>query len=81
MIARDKLQHIAAGCATVAAAYLGSVVLHQHGLGWFLAYASTGVGVGYEIVQRIRREGQPDPLDAAATALPGWAALAAMQFF
>jgi short subunit fatty acids transporter len=49
-------------------------VLVLFGIGPFLAYHTTVYALLYEINQLIRKEGQPDLLDAAATALPGFIA-------
>jgi hypothetical protein len=71
---RDKLLHIALGVLAVACA-LGALFIHAWlGLGACLAYTTTAVGVLYEWQQWYRKEGQPDPLDALATAAPGWLA-------
>ena len=43
-------------------------------LGAALALVTTAFGVFYEWQQWYRKEGQPDPWDAAATAAPGWLA-------
>jgi len=71
---RDKLLHLALGCLAAAVGY-GCLIVHATlGLGAMLAYTTTVVGIGYELQQRIRKEGQPDALDALATAAPGWLA-------
>lgn len=73
-MAKDKLQHIGLGVLAILCAF-GALWLHQHlGLGATLAYTTTVVGVLYELQQWYRREGQPDWLDALATAAPGWIA-------
>jgi len=71
---RDKILHLALGLLTVAAGYLALVVYFIFGLGPSLAFCTTVVGIGYEVQQCIRKEGQPDALDALATAAPGWLA-------
>jgi hypothetical protein len=71
---RDKLLHLILGCLAAAVAYLGLIVHATLGLGAMLAYVTTITGVGYELQQRIRKEGQSDALDALATAAPGWLA-------
>lgn len=71
---RDKALHLALGCLAAAVAYVALIVYATLGLGAMLAYTTTVVGIGYELQQRIRREGQPDALDALATAAPGWLA-------
>jgi hypothetical protein len=49
-------------------------VLLLWGVGPFLAYHTTVFGLLYEANQAIRKEGQPELLDALATAAPGWVA-------
>lgn len=71
---RDKLLHLALGAIAVTCALAGLWVLDTWGVGALLAYASTAVGVLYEAQQWVRKEGQVEFLDAAATALPGWVA-------
>lgn len=75
----DKLKHVVAGAAavlfTLAALWLGQRV----SVGAALAFASTSLGIGYELLQRYRREGQPEVLDAVATAAPGWVAWLALE--
>lgn len=73
-MARDKLLHALMGLATVGAALLILLVDARYGLGAALALATTLVGVGYELQQRYRREGQVEWQDALATAAPGWLA-------
>jgi hypothetical protein len=81
MIPRDKLLHIALGCVWLFAAMVSYWVLVLFGIGPFLAYHTTVFGILYEINQLIRKEGQPDLLDAAATALPGFVAWGALEIF
>ena len=77
---RDKLLHLILGCLAAAVGY-GCIVVHSvFGLGAMLAYVTTVVGIGYELQQRIRKEGQPDALDALATAAPGWLAWGVLTF-
>lgn len=73
-MSRDKLLHAALGLLAGAVAYVALIVHSVFGLGAMLAYTTTVVGIGYELQQRIRKEGQPDALDALATAAPGWLA-------
>lgn len=73
-IPRDKLLHIALGVLAILCAYVALWVNSLLGLGACLAYTTTAVGLLYEVQQAYRKEGQPDPWDAAATAAPGWAA-------
>lgn len=81
MIPRDKILHLVMGLATIAAALLLVEVRARFGLGPTLALAGVLMGVGYELQQWYRREGQVEWQDALATAAPGlaaWAGLAAM---
>ena len=74
MIPRDKLLHIAVGVLAIACALLALAIFERFGLGPTLAYTTTAVGVLYEVQQWYRKEGQPDPWDAVATAAPGFVA-------
>ena len=78
---RDKLLHIALGVLAIACALLALVVYERFGLGPTLAYTTTAVGVLYEVQQWYRREGVVDPLDALATAAPGWVAWAVLEIW
>lgn len=71
---KDKLLHIALGLLAIGCALLALVIFQRFGLGPTLAYTTTSVGILYEVQQWYRREGQPDALDAVATAAPGWVA-------
>lgn len=71
---KDKLQHLALGVLSIACAAVALAIHKVFGLGPTLAFTTTAVGVLYEAQQWYRHEGQPDPLDAAATAIPGWVA-------
>jgi hypothetical protein len=73
---RDKLLHLVLGFISIACAMVALVIYGALGLGACLAYTTTVVGVGYEVQQMVRKEGQPDAWDAIATAAPGWAAWA-----
>ena len=79
MIQRDKLLHFGLGCVWLFAAMVSYWVLVLFGIGPFLAYHTTVFGILYEINQLIRKEGQPDLLDAAATALPGFIAWGVLE--
>lgn len=79
MIPRDKLLHIGLGLIALPCAYVALWVNSLLGLGACLAYTTTVVGILYEVNQWIRKEGQPDLLDAVATALPGWVAWAGLE--
>jgi hypothetical protein len=74
MLPRDKLLHIGLGCVWLFAAMVSYWVLLLWGIGPFLAYHTTTFGLLYEANQAIRKEGQPELLDAVATAAPGWLA-------
>ena len=78
-IPRDKLLHIGLGVLAILCAYVALWINSLFGLGACLAYTTTAVGVLYEVQQWYRKEGQPDPWDAAATAVPGWAVWAAIE--
>lgn len=80
MIPRDKLLHLALGVLAIACAYVALWVNSIFGLGACLAYTTTAVGILYEVQQAFRKEGQPDPWDAAATAAPGFVAWALLEF-
>ena len=79
MIPRDKLLHFGLGCVWLFAAMVSYWVLVLFGTGPFLAYHTTVFGILYEINQLIRKEGTPDPWDAAATALPGFIAWGVLE--
>jgi len=77
---RDKVQHISLGVLTLACAAFAAFILLNFGLGWFFAFSTTMIGIGYEVNQHVRKAGQVDVFDALATALPGWIALIVMEF-
>jgi hypothetical protein len=79
MIPPDKLLHFGLGCVWLFAAMVSYWVLVLFGIGPFLAYHTTVYALLYEINQLIRKEGQPDLLDAAATALPGFIAWGVLE--
>jgi hypothetical protein len=79
LIPRDKILHIALGVVAIVCAMLALLVYAWFGLGPCLAYTTTAVGLLYEAQQAFRKEGQPDLLDAAATALPGFVAWGALD--
>ena len=79
MIPRDKLLHLALGVLWLCATAVNLLVYSVFGPGPALAYGTTVYGILYEVNQWIRREGQPDPWDALATALPGWVVWAALE--
>jgi hypothetical protein len=76
---KDKLLHFGLGCVWLFAAMVSYWVLVLFGIGPFLAYHTTVYALLYEINQLIRKEGQPDLLDAAATALPGFIAWGVLE--
>jgi hypothetical protein len=70
-LAKDKQQHIALGVVLIAYG-LGGAWLWQHvGLGAAIAYYAGVGGIGYEVNQAVRREGEPSPADALATSVAG----------
>jgi len=79
-IPRDKILHLIMGVLTVAVTY-SAVWIGQYNLGIALAFVSTMFGAFYEWQQWYRKEGQPDLLDAIATAAPGWLAWLVLEIF
>ena len=79
-IPKDKIQHLIMGIGA-AASTLVAVWIAQHSLGGACAFITTLFAVFYEAQQWYRREGQPDVMDAIATAAPGWAIWAALEVF
>jgi hypothetical protein len=79
MIPKDKLLHLGLGVVWLFAAATSYWVLLLWGVGPFLAYHTTVFGLLYEVNQAVRGEGEPSPLDAAATAAPGWLAWLALE--
>lgn len=73
-MARDKVLHLIMGAFCVLVALGAAVVLRTLGIGPMLAYATTWLGVFYEVQQWYRGEGTPEAMDAVATAAPGWLA-------
>ena len=78
MIQRDKLQHLVMGIGAVAAT-LVAVWIAQYSLGGACAFITTLFAVFYEAQQWYRDEGQPDAMDAIATAAPGWLAWVVLE--
>ena len=72
MIATDKIFHFVIGVGTCAYALLIVWITHRYGFPLAAAVATTLMGIGIELYQRVRKEGAPDPRDAIATAVPGW---------
>jgi len=79
MIPKDKLLHIGLGVLWLCATAVNLLVFTLFGLGPALAYGTTVYAILYELNQWYRKEGQPDPLDAFCTALPGWVAWALLE--
>ena len=77
-IPKDKIQHLIMGAGAVAATLI-AVWIAQHSLGGACAFITTLFAVFYEAQQLYRREGQPDVMDAIATAAPGWLAWAVLE--
>jgi len=71
---KDKILHVTLGVLAIVCAWVALAINSLFGLGPTLAYTTTVVGLLYEVQQAYRGEGQPDILDAAATALPGFVA-------
>jgi hypothetical protein len=68
---QDKVFHLAAGALVALAAWALIALAPQLGTQPAMAIAAAAVGVAYELVQRLRGEGVPDPADALATAAGG----------
>jgi len=67
MIPKDKQMHILMGigaCVVLA-------VVHHVTLGLGLLIGCAALGIFYEVQQWYRKEGQPELMDALATASPG----------
>jgi hypothetical protein len=79
-IPKDKILHFALGVLAILCALVALTIHAWFGLGPTLAYTTTVTGVLYEVQQWYRKEGQPDLLDALATAAPGWVAWAFLEF-
>ena len=76
-IPRDKLQHLVMGAGAVGATLI-ALWIAPWSVGAACAFMSTLFAVFYEAQQWYRREGQPDIIDALATAAPGlvpWAVI------
>lgn len=71
-IEKDKLLHLAFGTAAAVGALAVVTVAQRFGFGPAAALASTIVGLSYELLQKVRKSGEPDPMDAVFTAAPGW---------
>lgn len=80
-LGRDKAMHVLLGVLLIAAAMSWLWVASTFGIGPALAYVTTLGGIGYELQQRIRGEGEPSWPDAVATAAPGYVAWALLAWF
>lgn len=67
----DKKLHFLFGLAAAAFSLISIFIFVRFGAGWSVFFSCASLGIGYEIQQAIRKEGRPEVLDAAATALPG----------
>jgi hypothetical protein len=68
----DKKLHFLFGLATAAFSLISMFIFVRFGAGWSVFFSCASIGIGYEIQQAVRKEGQPEVLDALATALPGF---------
>jgi len=75
MTLKDKIMHLLMGIG----ACVVLVVVHHVSLGLGLLIGCTALGIFYEVQQWYRQEGQPELLDAFATALPGIVAYFALE--
>ena len=81
-VPKDKLWHLGMGVATVIGAAV-VITVAGYSFGFALALTTTLVGIAYEAQQKVRKEGEPSFMDAAATAAPGfvaWAVIEAAKF-
>lgn len=70
-MARDKLMHAAMGAIT-ALGVLALLLIAKHiGKDAAMVTGAIAVGLAYEGIQKLRNAGEPDLVDAAATALGG----------
>jgi hypothetical protein len=67
----DKKLHFLFGLATAAFSFIAIFIYVRLGVGWSVLFSCASIGVGYEVQQAVRKEGQPEALDALATTLPG----------
>lgn len=70
---KDYRLHLLMGTAAVVATATIIAINRYWGLGAAAAAATTMLGSAYELVQAYRKEGDPSPWDALATASTGWA--------
>jgi hypothetical protein len=70
---QDKVFHLTAGGLVALAAWALIALAPQIGTQAVMALAAAAVGVAYEVLQRIRGDGVPDPADALATTAGGGA--------
>jgi hypothetical protein len=71
MIPLDKRYHLVFGAATAAVMVLNLYLFILLGWAWSAMAAAAEVGIGYELVQKIRKEGTPDVTDAVAVIVGG----------
>jgi hypothetical protein len=68
---RDKVLHFAFGLASALAAIAVVEIRDRFGLPAACLALAAAVGVGYEVVQKLRGSGEPSVRDALATAAGG----------
>jgi uncharacterized membrane protein len=78
-LAKDKRQHLQGGLVVGLLAWL-VLLVGSWNTAAAIALAGTAVGGGWEWLQGFRREGQPDHLDALATAAGAWVVAAFVQW-
>jgi hypothetical protein len=77
----DKIQHAAGGALCAVAVMALALLAPRIGLAWVGVIGGALLGIGYELVQLIRREGQPDPMDAISTAAGAAVVAYGLHFF
>lgn len=75
----DEIKHVIGGIAGLACALALFALLKAFGMPAALFAAGAALGLGVELYQWLRREGQPSARDAFLSALPCWAAAAALK--
>ncbi len=80
-LAKDKILHVAFGAGSALAAVLIVEVAHRFGLSWAMLLAAAMIGVGYELQQKLRGNGQPSWADALATSAGGAGVAAALAIY
>jgi hypothetical protein len=76
----DKKLHAAFGVLTAVVVMLLILISGQLGTPAAMAIGATLMGVGYELQQKLRGEGEPDLKDALVTSVAGSAAAIAAHF-